>query len=160
MERPKTPTIMARPVHKRQSITKLFPFSRMSCRARVNAPTPRNNRHINSMIPITTNSTPAITAPTMPQGKPPSTCQNQAQKFTTSLLAAPTRSDGKSRSVPNNSCSQGILQGAGYQPPHATLNVCCVQRVRTARNRSGSDPAQTRISLRFPTTRFTPLADE
>src|SRR5262245_25586653 len=116
MERPKTPTIVERPVHKRQSIIKPFPFSRTSCPAWVSTPSPRNNRQVVSMTTITTNSAPAIAAPTMPQGKPPSTCQNQGQKITTSLLATPLRTDVNGGSVPNNSCSQGYLRQTSHYP--------------------------------------------
>src|SRR5262245_8637855 len=60
------------------------------------------------MVPTTTNSTPAIAAPTNPQGRPLSRCQNQAQKFTTSLPAAPMRFDSDGGRT-NNPRGQGYL---------------------------------------------------
>jgi hypothetical protein len=83
----------------------------MSSRAYENALNPRNKRHFNSMSPITATSTTAITAPTIPHGKPAIKRQNQVQKSMTDIPSASRSSEAVHCSLLTHQLRSPILTG-------------------------------------------------
>ena len=124
MERQKTPIIVAKPDHKRQSIAKPLPFSRISCRAWANAPTPRNNRHVNSMNPRTTNSTPRLPPRPFPKASRPAVAKARPKNSWSFPRGTPQAVDDRMAPKPHRSTelSYAIDRGGVYGPcdrPHS-----------------------------------------